>query len=207
MSKKDKKMTWYDVTYRQFQMLQELSVMEDENEIMLSIAELLLGEQVTDLPLSEFAKTVKQLDFLKDSLPEDVNPPKKVEVNGRKYYMDCLLGNVSTAQYIDYINHAKTNDVCKMMSVFLIPEGHKYNDGYDMEEVFNDIQDLPIPVINSTAFFFGRQFNAYMKIFRRYSVKQIKKTNLPKEMKEKLIKIVKDSSDLASFPTFLNSVK
>lgn len=197
--KKENKMTWYNVTFRQFLMLQELFKIEDETEKLLSIAELLLGEEITELPISQFKEEIKVLDFLKEALP-DSNPPKKVEVNGRKYYMDCLLGNVTTAQYVDYVNHAKTNDICKMMSVFLIPEGHKYNDGYDMEQVFEDINDLPVPIVNNTAFFFGKQFKLFMRIFQRYSIKQIKKTKMPKAAKKAMIEAVEKSMDLALYP-------
>ena len=192
-------MKWNDVQLYQFNKLQEALKIENDEEKIIQIAEILLGEDVTNLPISEFTKKVQELDFLKEPIPSNV-PPKKITVNGRKYYLDCLLGNVSTAQYIDFINHSKTNDVAKMLSVFVIPENHKYNDGYDMLEVINDIYNLPITVVNDTAFFFGRQYNAYMKIFQRYSAKQIKKTNLPKDMKKKLIKVMKDSVDLASYP-------
>ena len=197
--KKDKKMTWYDVTLKQFLELQELFKIEDDTDRMLSIAELLLGEDVINLPLSDFTKEFKKLDFLKEELP-NANPPKKIEVNGRKYYMDCLLGNVTTAQYVDYTNYANTNDIGKMMSVFLIPENHKYNDGYDMEQVFNDVNDLPIPVVNNAAFFFGKQFKLFMKIFQRYSIKQVKETKMPKAVKNKVIEVVEKSVDMALYP-------
>lgn len=197
--KKDKEMNWYDVTLFQFTKLQELVKIEDEDERMISIAELILGNDVSDLPLSEFAKELKKLKFLNEPIPE-VKLPKKIELNGRKYYVDCLLGNISTSQYVDFNNHSKTNDMSKMLSVFFIPEGHKYNDGYDMLEVFNDMNDLPIPVVQSASFFFGRQYSTFMKIFRRYSIKQIKKTNLPKEAKENMIKVVEKSVDLALYP-------
>lgn len=200
--KKEKKMTWYDVTLNQFDRLQESFKIEDETERIITIAEILLGDEVTNLPLPEFNKQVKQLDFLKDEIPTKNHPPKNFEINGRKYTMDCLLGNVSTAQYVDYTNHCKVDnpDMAKMLSVFIIPEGHKYNDGYDMLQVMNDINSLPIPIVNSTAFFFGKQFSKFMRIFQRYSTKQIKKTDLPKAEKNRLIEIVKNSVDLVLYP-------
>lgn len=193
--KKDNKMTWFDVTLRQFQELQELFKIEDETERLLAIAELLLGDDVTNLPINEFAQKIKVLEFMKEPIPEG-NPIKKVEVNGRKYYMDCLLGNVTAAQYIDYTNHAKANDICKMMSVFLIPDGHKYNDGYDIEQVFKDVNDLPIPIVNSAAFFFGKQFKLFMEIFQRCSTRKLKKTKMPKKVKKAAIKVVEKSTDM-----------
>ena len=117
-----------------------------------------------------------------------------------------MLGNVTTAQYVDFTNYSKSNDISKMLSVFMIPEGHKYNDGYDMLQVINDINDLPVTVVNDAAFFFGRHFSVFMKTFQSYSIKQIKKTNMPKEVKKNLIKVVENSVDLALFPLSSNSV-
>ena len=198
MSKKNK-LNWYNVNLNQFILLQDVFKIEDDTEKMISVAEIILGNDVTNLPLKEFNEQMKQLEFLKEEIPTSV-PPKKLEINGKKYFMDCLLGNITTAQYVDFNNHSNTGDFAKMLSVFIIPEGHTYNDGYDMLEVINDIGMLPIPIANSTAFFFGRQFSVFMRIFQRYSAKQIKKTNLPKEVKENMIKIMKDSVNLITTP-------
>lgn len=203
---KEGKMTWYDVPYYKWKQLEPVLASDDDFERLAGVAELLLGEDVTDLPLNEFVKATKKLEFLNTPMPEK-NPPKKLTIDGKKYYMDCLLGNITTAQYIDYTNHAKSNDIVKMLSVFIIPEGHKYNDGYNMEEVFADIEKVSIGVINNAAFFFAKQFALFVKIFRRYSNKMIKKTDLPKEMKEQLIKLTNNSVDLALFPLSSNFVK
>lgn len=193
--KKQNKLNWYNVNLNQFTKLQEVLQIEDETERLISMAEILLGDEVTNLPLKEFNEQIKQLDFLNDEVPS-VTPPKKLEINGRKYYTDCLLGNITTAQYIDFTNHSKTNDVAKILSVFIIPEEHKYNDGYDMIQVINDINCLPIPVVNGIAFFFGRQFNKFIEIFQHYSVKKITKMKLPKTEKKKLVQMVKSSLGL-----------
>lgn len=197
--KKEKNMNWYDVTLYQFNEIEEAVKIEDETERIFSLAEILFGEDVTTLPLKEFNEKVKQLLFIKEEIPNKI-PPKKIEVNGRKYFLDCLLGNITTAQYIDFTNHSSTGDLSKMLSVFIIPEGHKYNDGYDMLQVMDDINSLPIPIVNSIAFFFGRQFSTFMTIFQRYSIKQLKKTKLPKETKENMIKVVEKSLDLVLSP-------
>lgn len=197
--KKEKNMTWYDVTLYQINEIEKAVKIEDDTERVFRLAEIIYGEDVTNLPLKEFNEKVKQMVFLKDEIPNKI-PPKKIEVNGRKYFLDCLLGNITTAQYVDFTNQSNTGDLSKMLSVFVIPEGHKYNDGYDMLQVMDDINSLPIPIVNSIAFFFGRQFSVFMKIFQRYSIKQIKKTNIPKEAKENIIKAVEKSVDLVLYP-------
>ena len=199
MSNKDKQMTWYDVTLYQFEKLQDLIKIENEEERMFAIAELLLGEEVTNLPISEFVNVTKRLSFLSDEIETKV-PPKNLELNGRKYTVDCLLGRISTAQYIDFQNHLKGNDVAVTLSVFIIPKGHKYNDGYDMLQVIDDIKSIPIPIVNSLSFFFSRQFKESMRIFQSYLTKEMKTMNIPKEVKENLIKVVGNSVDLILTP-------
>ena len=199
MSNKDKQMTWYDVTLYQFEKLQDLIKIENEEERMFAIAELLLGEEVTNLPISEFVNATKRLSFLTEEI-ETKTPPKNLELNGRKYTVDCLLGRISTAQYIDFQNHLKENDVAVTLSVFIIPKGHKYNDGYDMLQVIDDIKSIPIPIVNSLSFFFSRQFKESMRIFQSYLTKEIKTMNLPKKAMENLIKVVENSVHLALSP-------
>lgn len=192
-------MKWKDIKLSQFNRLQEALKIENEEDRIIEVAQVLFGEDVLDLPISEFGKKIKEMDFLKEPIPSNV-PPKKISINDRKYYLDCLLGNVSTAQYVDFTNHSKTGDMSKMLSVFVIPEGHKYNDGYDIVEVMNDINDMPITVVYDIAFFFGRHYSTFMRTFQSYSIKQIKKTELPKEVKKNLVKAVKDSVTLALYP-------
>lgn len=206
MSKKENKKSWYDVTLAQFNALQEINNIEDETERMFQMAEVIFGQDVSDMPLPEFAKKVGELTFLQEEVPI-ITLPKKIVINDRKYYIDCLLGHITTAQYVDYQNHSVTGEFNKMLSVFIIPSGHTYNDGYDMLQVMNDLLDLPVPIAYSAAFFFAKQFKLFMKIFRRYSIKQLKKTNLTKEEKEAIEKMVKSFSDMAFFPLFSNFAK
>ena len=180
---------WYNVTLYQFNKLQELIKIEDETERTIAIAELILGNDVTNLPISEFKKEIAKLEFMKEPIPDKI-PPKKVELNDRKYYIDSLLGNITTAQYVDFTNHSKEGNMAKMLSVFIIPEGHKYNDGYDMLEVINDIELLPIPIVNSTAFFFKRQLEKFIQIFQSSLIRKLKKAKMDKQMEKNPIEAV-----------------
>ena len=161
--------------------------------------EAVFGEDVLDLPLKDFNEKCKELQFLQKEIPNDLHV-KDIKVNGRSYYFDGLLGKITTAQYIDFQNYQKDNDEQKSFSVFIIPKGHKYNDGYDMEQVFNDILDIPVPVLFSASFFFIRQFELFIRIFRRYSIKQMKKLGLPKEAMENLEKVVNLSTEMMLTP-------
>ena len=192
-------MTWNNITYRQLLDIREASNIEDENERVYGIMAAIFGEDVLDLPLKEFNEKCKELQFLQKPVPNDLHV-KNIKVNGREYYFDGLLGKITTAQYIDFQNYQKNEDEQKIFSVFIIPKGHKYNDGYDMDQVFNDILDVPVPILFSASFFFIRQFELFIKIFRRYSIKQMKKTGLPKEVMENLEKVVNLSTTMMITP-------
>ena len=200
-------MKWSDVTLKQFLELKDIMQIEDETDRTIAIAELLLGLDVSNLSLSEFNKKMKELSFLKEEIPNN-HIVKKVEINNRKYNIDALLGRVSTAQYVDFTNYMKEeNNITKVLSVFFIPNGHKYNDGYDMEQVIRDMESLPVDIAISESFFFSRQFARFIKIFQSSSIKKLEKTDLPKEVKENLIKVVEDSVNLVLSPLSLNSAK
>lgn len=190
---------WNDIKYRTFLDIREATNIEDENERVYAIMEAVFGEDVLDLPLKDFNEKCKELQFLQKEIPNDLHV-KDIKVNGREYYFDGLLGKITTAQYIDFQNYQKNNDEQKSFSVFIIPKGHKYNDGYDMEQVFNDILDIPVPVLFSASFFFSRQFELFIRIFRRYSIKQMKNLGLPKEAMENLEKVVNLSTTMMLTP-------
>ena len=192
-------MDWKDIKYRTLLDIREAANIEDENERVYTIMEAVFGEDVLDLPLKDFNEKCKELQFLQKEIPNDLHV-KDIKVNGREYYFDGLLGKITTAQYIDFQNYQKNEDEQKSFSVFIIPKGHKYNDGYDMEQVFNDILDVPVPVLFSASFFFIRQFELFIRIFRRYSIKQMKKLGLPKEAMENLEKVVNLSTTMMLTP-------
>lgn len=192
-------LTWANITYRQLLDIREAANIEDDNERVYTIMEAVFGESVLDLDLKNFAMKCKEIEFLQKEIPSDLHV-KDIKVNGREYYFDGLLGNITTAQYIDFQNYQKNNDEYKTFSVFIIPKGHKYNDGYDMEQVFNDILDIPVPVLFSASFFFSRQFELFIRIFRHYSIKQMKKLGLPKEAMENLEKVVNLTTEMMLTP-------
>ena len=192
-------LTWSNIKYRTLLDIREAANIEDENERVYAIMEAVFGEDVLDLPLKDVNEKCKELQFLQKEIPNDLHV-KDIKVNGREYYFDGLLGKITTAQYIDFQNYQKNNDEQKSFSVFIIPKGHKYNDGYDMEQVFNDILDIPVPVLFSASFFFSRQFELFIRIFRRYSIKQMKKLGLPKEAMENLEKVVNLSTEMMLTP-------
>ena len=178
-------LTWYDVTLKKFNQLKELDISDTKG--LIDAAEILLGKEVLDMPASQLGSIMKRIEFLKEPIPE-VIPPKHTTINGRDYDILSLLGDITTAQYIDFVNYCQGKDIGKMLSPFIVPKGHKYNDGYNMLEVFEDIEDLPLPLANSISFFFKRQWLEFTKNFHHCLQNQLKKTKIDKETKKIIMK-------------------
>lgn len=182
-------MTWNDITLNQFNAISKALKIEDETEKFIALCEAVYGEDVTSLPLQDFNKKVR-LDFLQKEIPTN-HIITKFKIDDREYTVDCLTGNMTTAQYIDFINHSKSQDYAKILSVFFIPKEHKYNDGYNMDQVIKDMGEVPIDIVVSEAFFFGRQLQKFMQIFL-HSFKKNHLKEIPEKERmivEKLLKV------------------
>lgn len=190
-------MTWNDVTYKQFKKLQEIFKIEDDTERVIETCVLFFGDEVLNEPLPKLRERLGELQFLQQS-PPDCELLTKIRVNNRDYEINAVIGELTTSQYIDYINHVKNNDIIKALSVFFIPKGRKYNDGYDMERVFNDLENLPITVVNGTAFFLKEQLSKFIEIFLSSSIDKIKNSKVKKELKEKMIAALENTATLES---------
>ena len=179
--------TWSDITLQQYYQIKELLTNEDEYTA-LNILDVLYGIDSASLPLSALSKYNAALDFLKDEIPV-VDIKKKYNINGHTYESNCELTKVSTAQFIDYQNYLKEKEPKyeKLISVFFIPEGHTYNDGYSIKEVQTDILQLPFVDVQSIAFFIKKQFQLLLSLFQFYLTQSIQKMNLNKEQKQKLL--------------------
>ena len=115
-------------------------------------------EAVLELPLKEYAAKAAATDFLCHDCPP-VSAPSRV------IYGDLVLiptkdfTNITTAQYVDFQTFSKggTAKLPELIAVLLVPEGHKYNDGYDVAQVVRVVRDLPLPeALGLNAFFFGQ---------------------------------------------------
>lgn len=203
--KKEKDLIWDDVSYKTFKKIQEADT-EADDEKEYAIMQAIYGEEVFSLPLPEYKAKLNRLKKLFSPVPNDLHV-NKVTVNGTTYVFSGVLGDITTAQYIDFMNHAKNKDELKMYSVFFIPKGHKYNDGYDMIQVFKDLEDFPITILNSASFFFNRQLELFNKIFQRSLVSMMKKKKLPKTMIKAMKNLLEDYNNLEYYRMFLDSVK
>ena len=184
-------MSYKDITIKMFLQIQDI-IKDDEtpdSEKEILIANAIYGTDITELPIIEYKKKMIDLKFLNEK-PKDEKLASNYTINGTKYKSSADLASIQANQFIDFQNYAKKEDMIGCISCFFIPEGHKYNDGYDMLKVKEDVGDLPITTGNALAFFFKSQYITLLVLSQRSSLKKMKEVGMSKkklkEMQEAL---------------------
>lgn len=201
-------MKWSDITLKQFYEIKDILSVEDD-WTYLNLIDCIYNVDCQNLPINELKKF--DISFIKEPIPE-VKLQKTYTINGTTYNSNCDITKVTVAQFIDYQNYLKEDEVRleKLLSVFFMPEGSKdYNTGYDIIKVQEDLLLLPIDVAQSIGFFFGKQFRIFFYLFRYCLKKQVKKLKMDKQKKKELLENLKkmDLWGLVSSLTYLNTVK
>lgn len=184
------KNNWDDITWKEYEQIEQILNTDIPSDYKaVHLVSVLTGKSVEELevlPISQFQKLLPALEFLQTE-PETHAHRFEYTVNGREYDFKGKIDEITTAQYIDYraYMNEEDKDVIKLMSVFLIPKGHDYNDGYDMEQVKSDIGDMCWLDVRAAAFFFRAWLTAYTLILKSSLVKAMKKTMKGKTLKEK----------------------
>lgn len=189
---------WTDISLKQYYTIKEL-LEEPDEYTTYNIIDLLYSVDSVNLPLTELKKYSSALEFLNKEVPV-VNIKDKYNINGVVYNSNFNLTQVTAAQFIDYQNYIGTEHFEDYLSVFFIPEGHKYNDGYDIDQVKKDILELDFPTVKSVAFFFTIFLAKLQNSFLSYLKKDLRKMKMEKskikEIEELIDKLEKTNLEL-----------
>lgn len=182
---------WKDISinvYRDIQNIYESDLDDMSKEV--SVLSLLCGcdeEEIWNLKITEINELRSGLSFLGE-VERDDKDFKKIMVGDEECYVIADLNKFSYAQYVDFQTFFPEHDnLAKLLSTIIIPEGKKYNDGYDIVEFIQKIGDnLDIVTATSISFFFLRRFLSSMKRMNLYLqarltvMKMMTKKNNPK---------------------------
>lgn len=129
----------------------------EQQTAIISILTDIPEDDLMNMPINEYTKLSKKIQFLYHQPNAIPNCPERLTINGHRYEVAKEIRKWTTAQYIDYQAYAQDtslNNIPQLLTVALIPVGHKYNDGYDLNEVIKDIHHLDVmTVVNMSAFF------------------------------------------------------
>lgn len=178
-------MNWNSITIKKWKEIKDIlsDNMDDidKNINIMAIVYDITPEEVYNMPLLEFSKMAKDLEWLRTP-PEAEMVSDRYKINGTTYKMCLNPGEITTAQYIDFKNLYidKDNHIAEILAVFLIPEGKTYNDGYDISQVEKDIYEhLPITYALGMSAFFLTLLEVWREVLATYS-----KTLIKKEMRK-----------------------
>lgn len=194
--------SWNDISLKQFKQINDILSVQDKYTIF-NLIDIIYGVDSVNLPINEALQY--NIDFLKKEIPKPILK-EQYNINGRKYNSNIKLTEVSAGQFLDFQNYSKEDEPSfeKMLSVFFIPDGHSYNDGYNMKQVQDDLQDLPITVVNEATFFFKTQFQIFVNSFLHYFSKNLKKMPITTEDYETIMGLIKQA-DLPNLERFIGS--
>lgn len=169
-------------------------------DYIVSVLAILYGmteDAVLDLPLPEFRRRAEAAHFLTQPLPR--SDGKRI---AKAYRLgDLTLAPVTSAakmtaaQYVDFqqLNSGDPQSLPAMLSCVLVPEGHRYGEGYDFADVRRAIADLL--TVNEaeaiSAFFLRRYLRSTLNTLTSFRLAlrllpRRKKTKETRELAEKV---------------------
>lgn len=189
---------WNDVTLGMWMRMNEISQRENEIERIVGFVALFNGmteDDVLALPLDEFKKYMAEMGWM--NTPPDIEQPKQEYViNGTTYELTMNFHKLTTAQYIDFQSYTKSEDYSQMLSVFLIPKGKKYGEGYDVFKVQMDLKEMPVGEVLGLMGFFIILYRSWSRALLKYSSRILKKA-AKREKNPELMETVTKMEELA----------
>ena len=126
--------------------------------------------------------------------PSNSKRPKKIKINEQVYTINYNIGKLNMAQYIDFqqiiVKKNYLENLPALLSIFIIPKGHKYNDDYDIIELRNILENnITLDEALSIIFFSKMKSISLIKLkllYYRSMLKIMRWTTKDKQTKEML---------------------
>lgn len=185
--------TWKEMTIDDQLIIQDIGglQMASEDEKNMMVAAHLAGipyERFLLMPLEDVRKYMDNAAFLMDK-PQAIKERRKYEVDGRTYKLLRDVSEMTVAQFIDFQNiyhEGFAKYPREMLAIFLVPEGHEYNDGYDKQQQIDDMGKIGVEEALGICDFFTRRCTRSIRRMRRYLMVMMDAQRLmaPKQQKE-----------------------
>lgn len=200
MKKERDPFDWNNISIEKYYDILDILNDEEDDDITKNVrmTALILDKdesEVWDMSLTEAGEYISRLRFLnKFDIPAKPNMNIKLPGFDLKVMKDVTKINV--AQYVDFQSFIKMplkESMDKILSIFLIPEGHKYNEGYDILEVQKTIREnMSFRVAESLLGFFLKAYGESLLHSLVYCKRQIRKTKNP-EMMQRMEEALKET--------------
>lgn len=206
---------WENISIDKYYEIKDILDDEEDDDITKNVKMVALitdmdENEVWNMDMAEAGEYISRLQFLnKFELPD--NPNMKFNLPGYQLKVMKDVSKISVAQYVDFQNFVKLplrEGMEKILSIFLIPENCKYNEGYDIIDLQKVIREnISFRVAEGLLSFFIEKYGELLIHSLVYCRRQVRKTKDP-EMMEKFKKTEKEiQQKLDSLIHLIGSIK
>ena len=199
-----KKKSWDDISIAEYRKIRDLNLDTDLSEIEKGMALLAIlcdvdEAEVWNLSVEDAQALLSQIKWINDFKIDD-KKYRHYDINGVRYNVELDVNKMTVSQYVDFQNYAKkgvdAENMAEVLSCFLIPEGKRYNEGYDVAATVRDIDNcLSFKKAEGLLFFYLKGLQASisaLRIFSAWTVKKMMKGSPKKEIQTKLAEMDKN---------------
>lgn len=160
----------------------------DKNVRLVALMYGMTEEEAYNTELGEFGRMLDGIGWLnREPRVPEVAPAYNLD--GTPYVITLNPQKITTAQYIDFksFDLNKIENYPLILSTIMIPSGHSYNDGYEIERAQEDIREfLRVPHALAIARFFFLRFKSLtlssLRSLTRTLRREARRTRNPEEL-------------------------
>lgn len=210
--KKDavRKLSWSDLTIAKFKKVKAILDTTDEDDLvwaLIGICYDMTEEQVNNLPIRVAEDYARGVSFL-NTEPKKRTAKRSYELNGKRYITTMDFTRISTAQFIDFQQAWRECEEHpeRVLAIILIPEGHRYNDGYSTQEVIEDIENyMTIPDSLGLCAFFFNLLRWSMRVTARKMKRLLRRAEKEGKMSQEQLQMLRNIIQMANSADGLNA--
>ena len=172
-------MNWADITVAQYLQINDAvnATYDEEGGLQKRLIEIVYEIEDADImTVTDYLKCINSIAFIREApTPSKVRDTYRLGTTDYTFTKD--INTITTAQYFDYTQYQKqdTINMIDFISVFLVPTGHKYNDGYDINVVKEDIKTMGICEALGMMDFFSKAWQHFTKVSTTFLSKILKR--------------------------------
>lgn len=201
--------TWNDITINIFNQIEDVyndaDLTNEEKDV--KYAEIFTDKtenEILSLSFDDYNEIISEINaFLTQKIPVYRPNIKEININGTVFTVIKDVKELNVAQYVDFQSYIKSGNkaMASILSIFLIPKGKQYNEGYDITGVGSLInENLNIVVAKGLLDFFSSRLARSTKrslTFWRWIMKMTMwKMGIPKKARKELNKVMKEAVSL-----------
>ena len=185
--------------YQDIQAVQKDEHLEDidKHTRILSILTGVPEDELMHIPITEYTELSAKAQFLSAEGFKAGRMAKKYVIGGMELIPVTDFRKLETCQYLDFQTYAGDQDkyMAELISVLLVPKGHRYNEGYDIIELQESIrQEMSVADGATIVGFFLTLCGRSIKDSLNFS-KRMAKGIRDKKEREKILKRIEEQEE------------